>query len=93
MSATIRPAGCALDPAWHAERDRLDSLTSLDDARTLALCERRAQDDPQYRRDAQRAVQLHSAASHLARAMVTWCSRTHSRVGRCRRRTSSDWDE
>src|SRR4051812_44837037 len=29
----------ALDPAWHAERDRLDSLTGLYDARTLELCE------------------------------------------------------
>ncbi len=40
MTATILPAGYALDPAWHAERDRLDSLTSLYDGRTLALCER-----------------------------------------------------
>jgi len=30
----------ALDQAWHAERDRLDSLTSLYDPRTLELCER-----------------------------------------------------
>src|SRR5881397_2876832 len=29
----------ALDPAWHAERDRLDSLTSLYDDRTLRLCD------------------------------------------------------
>src|SRR4051812_3903393 len=41
MSATILPAGYVLDPAWHAERDRMGSLTSLDDARSLALCERR----------------------------------------------------
>jgi hypothetical protein len=34
------PATYALDPEWHAERNRLDSLTSLYDARTLALCER-----------------------------------------------------
>lgn len=40
MTATILPAGYALDPAWHAERDRLESLTSLYDERTLALCER-----------------------------------------------------
>src|SRR3954462_6836607 len=40
MPATTLPAGYALDPAWHAERDRLDSLTSLYDARTLELCER-----------------------------------------------------
>src|SRR3954462_1989368 len=30
----------ALDHAWHAERDRLDSLTSLYDPRSLDLCER-----------------------------------------------------
>src|SRR4051812_21112372 len=40
MSSTILPAGYALDPAWHAERERLDSLTSLYDPRTLQLCER-----------------------------------------------------
>jgi ubiquinone/menaquinone biosynthesis C-methylase UbiE len=40
MTATTVPAGYALDPAWHAERDRLDSLTSLYDERTLGLCER-----------------------------------------------------
>jgi ubiquinone/menaquinone biosynthesis C-methylase UbiE len=40
MTATTLPAGYALDPAWHAERDRLDSITSLYDARTLQLCER-----------------------------------------------------
>src|SRR3954453_6477729 len=40
MASTILPAGYALDPAWHAERDRLDSLTSLYDPRTLQLCER-----------------------------------------------------
>src|SRR3954468_24906391 len=40
MASTILPAGYALDPAWHAERDRLDSLTSLYDARTLRLCDR-----------------------------------------------------
>src|SRR3954468_16395896 len=39
MASTILPAGYALDPAWHAERDRLNSLTSLYDARTLRLCE------------------------------------------------------
>src|SRR4051794_5577950 len=39
MASTLLPAGYALDSAWHAERDRLDSLTSLYDARTLRLCE------------------------------------------------------
>lgn len=39
MTATTLP-GYALDPAWHAERDRLDSLTALYDARTLELCDR-----------------------------------------------------
>src|SRR3954452_23571965 len=39
MASTLLPAGYALDPAWHAERDRLNSLTSLYDARTLRLCE------------------------------------------------------
>src|SRR4051812_40080348 len=39
MASTTLPAGYALDPAWHAERDRLDSLTSLYDPRTLRLCE------------------------------------------------------
>jgi ubiquinone/menaquinone biosynthesis C-methylase UbiE len=32
--------GYALDPAWHAERERLDSLTGLYDPGTLRLCER-----------------------------------------------------
>jgi ubiquinone/menaquinone biosynthesis C-methylase UbiE len=40
MTVTSLPAGYALDSAWHAERDRLDSLTSLYDERTLQLCER-----------------------------------------------------
>src|SRR3954449_1511555 len=39
-ATTTLPIGYALDPAWHAERERLDSLTSLYDPRTLALCER-----------------------------------------------------
>src|SRR4051794_22730767 len=39
MASTILPTRYALDPAWHAERERLDSLTSLYDARTLRLCE------------------------------------------------------
>jgi ubiquinone/menaquinone biosynthesis C-methylase UbiE len=39
MASTTPSAGYALDPAWHAERDRLDSLTSLYDPRTLRLCE------------------------------------------------------
>ena len=33
-------SGYALDSAWHAERERLDSLTSLYDPGTLRLCER-----------------------------------------------------
>jgi ubiquinone/menaquinone biosynthesis C-methylase UbiE len=33
-------SGYVLDQAWHAERDRLESLTSLYDERTLELCER-----------------------------------------------------
>src|SRR4051794_23449587 len=40
MASTILPTRYALDPAWHAERERLDSLTSLYDPRTLRLCER-----------------------------------------------------
>jgi SAM-dependent methyltransferase len=32
-------AGYALDPNWHAERDRLDSLTALYDPGSLAVCE------------------------------------------------------
>jgi ubiquinone/menaquinone biosynthesis C-methylase UbiE len=40
MTATVTPAGYALDQAWHAERERLDSLTSLYDPGTLALCDR-----------------------------------------------------
>jgi hypothetical protein len=40
MTALTSPAGYALDSAWHAERERLDSLTSLYDPGTLHLCER-----------------------------------------------------
>lgn len=36
---TMTSAGYALDPAWHAERDRLGSLTALYDADTLRLSE------------------------------------------------------
>src|SRR2546423_3737663 len=32
-------SGYALDPAWHAERARLTSLTSLYDPATLRLCD------------------------------------------------------
>src|SRR4051794_33633774 len=39
MTATNATAGYILDPAWHAERSRLESLTSLYDARTLRLCD------------------------------------------------------
>jgi len=35
-----RPAGYALDSAWHAERERLTSLTSLYDPGSLEACER-----------------------------------------------------
>src|SRR3954447_17609982 len=40
MTQMTSTAGYVLDQAWYAERDRLDSLTSLYDARTLELCER-----------------------------------------------------
>src|SRR4051794_28422354 len=39
MTAMPLPA-YALDPGWHAERERLDSLTGLYDPGTLALCDR-----------------------------------------------------
>jgi SAM-dependent methyltransferase len=39
MTPFTSPAGYVLDPAWHAERARLDSLTALYDERTLRLCE------------------------------------------------------
>lgn len=41
LASPFRTAGAryALDPAWHAERDRLDSLTRLYDATTLRLAE------------------------------------------------------
>src|SRR4051812_6487199 len=40
MTQMTSNAGYVLDQAWYAERDRLESLTSLYDARTLELCER-----------------------------------------------------
>jgi SAM-dependent methyltransferase len=41
IDATAEPtAGYALDPSWHAERARLDSLTALFDPGSLAVCER-----------------------------------------------------
>jgi ubiquinone/menaquinone biosynthesis C-methylase UbiE len=40
MTTSTLSTGYALDSAWHAERDRLDSLTSLYDQRTLGLCDR-----------------------------------------------------
>ncbi|HZE05016.1 MAG TPA: SAM-dependent methyltransferase, partial [Solirubrobacteraceae bacterium] len=43
MDATVTAVtapGYALDSAWHAERDRLDSLTHLYDAGTLEVVER-----------------------------------------------------
>ena len=39
QTATRPQEGYALDPAWHAERERLSSLTSLYDADTLRLSE------------------------------------------------------
>jgi len=39
MTATA-DRGYTLDPAWHAERDRLNSITSLYDPHTLRACER-----------------------------------------------------
>lgn len=38
MTATARST-YALDPSWHAERDRLTSLTGLYDAGTIELCD------------------------------------------------------
>src|SRR4051794_7613790 len=40
MTQMTTNPGYVLDQAWHAERDRLESLTSLYDARSLELCER-----------------------------------------------------
>jgi ubiquinone/menaquinone biosynthesis C-methylase UbiE len=39
MTATA-DRGYTLDPAWHAERDRLNSITGLYDPHTLRACER-----------------------------------------------------
>lgn len=39
MTATIQP-GYTLDPAWHAERARLNSITGLYDWHSLRCCER-----------------------------------------------------
>ncbi len=39
MTATA-DRGYTLDPAWHAERDRLNSITSLYDPQTLQACSR-----------------------------------------------------
>ena len=40
MTTIPFPVGYSLDPAWHAERERLESLTGLYDPRTLELCDR-----------------------------------------------------
>jgi SAM-dependent methyltransferase len=41
IDTTAEPTnGYALDPGWHAERARLDSLTALYDPGSLAVCER-----------------------------------------------------
>jgi SAM-dependent methyltransferase len=39
MTITEPTAGYALDPSWHAERARLDSLTALYDPGSLAVCD------------------------------------------------------
>jgi hypothetical protein len=39
-TSPLPSAGYTLDTAWHAERERLDSLTSLYDSGTLEICER-----------------------------------------------------
>src|SRR5256885_10435551 len=39
MTATAAH-GYTLDPAWHAERERLNSITSLYDPHTLGCCDR-----------------------------------------------------
>jgi ubiquinone/menaquinone biosynthesis C-methylase UbiE len=39
MTVPTPAPGYVLDPAWHAERERLDSLTGLYDPGTLRLCE------------------------------------------------------
>lgn len=39
LTTTDPPDGYVLDPTWHAERTRLDSLTALYDPGTLAICE------------------------------------------------------
>jgi SAM-dependent methyltransferase len=39
VARTDRPSAYALDPSWHAERDRLTSLTGLYDATTIDICE------------------------------------------------------
>jgi ubiquinone/menaquinone biosynthesis C-methylase UbiE len=41
MNMTVSAAaGYTLDPAWHAERERLNSITSLYDPQTMRCCER-----------------------------------------------------
>jgi SAM-dependent methyltransferase len=40
MTATAAAHGYTLDPAWHAERERLNSITSLYDPHTLGCCDR-----------------------------------------------------
>ena len=40
MAATAAAHGYTLDPAWHAERERLNSITSLYDPHTLGCCDR-----------------------------------------------------
>lgn len=40
MTTIPSPVGYSLDPTWHAERDRLSSLTDLYDPPTLQLCDR-----------------------------------------------------
>jgi ubiquinone/menaquinone biosynthesis C-methylase UbiE len=40
LASTSQPNSYALDSSWYAERDRLNSLTSLYDETTLDICER-----------------------------------------------------
>jgi SAM-dependent methyltransferase len=40
MTATASAHGYTLDPAWHAERERLNSITGLYDPYTLGCCDR-----------------------------------------------------
>jgi ubiquinone/menaquinone biosynthesis C-methylase UbiE len=62
--ASTSDAGYALDSAWHAERERLDSLTSLYDPGTLELCERLGL------RDGARCLEVGAGTGTLATALA-----------------------